>query len=421
MMRIGYACQTMGIPGTDFKSCILRNADETNLKNNISHNLESLERILDYNISSGIKLFRITSDLIPFGSSPANKLEWWKLYEEKFNLLGDKIRQCNMRVSLHPGQYTVLNSPSEEVVKRTIEDLEYHNRILKALGMDKMNKLVLHIGGAYNDREEAIKRFICNFRNLGQHLKDRIVLENDDKIFRIEEVLGIGEKVSAPVIFDNLHNKINKSSEGYDEIKWINLCQTTWKQADGPQKMHYSDQNPNKKPGSHSDTIDGEIFKNFCQRLNREDIDIMLEVKDKNLSAVKCSNIVQSKPSVKLLEKEWSRYKYLVLEKSPKDYNHIRQLLKEKEEYHAVAFYKYLDHAMEQEVITGNGINGALHVWGYFKECSEEKEKISFEKKYSNYKAGKLSLNGLKKYLWQLSHKYEQEYLLNSYYFAEVM
>lgn len=420
-MRIGYACQTIGIPGTDFKSCILRNADETNLKSIISHNLESLERILDYNIFSGIKLFRITSDLIPFGSSPVNKLEWWKLYEEKFDLLGDKIRQSNMRVSLHPGQYTVLNSPSEDVVKRAIEDLEYHTKILKALGMDKKNKLVLHIGGAYNDRQEAIQRFINNFKNLGEHLKDRLVLENDDRIFRIEEVLSIGQKVGAPVIFDNLHNKINPSSGNYDEIKWINLCQATWKQADGPQKIHYSDQHPNKKPGSHSDTIDGEIFKDFCQRLNREDIDIMLEVKDKNLSAVKCCNIVASTSSVNLLEKEWSRYKYLVLEKSPKDYNHIRQLLKMKEEYNAVGFYKYLDHAMEQEIITGNGLNAALHVWGYFKECADEKEKVAFEKRCSNYKAGKLSLNGLKKYLWQLSCKYQEEYLLNSYYFSEVM
>ena len=108
-MRIGYACQTIGIPGTDFKSCILRNADETNLRNIITHNLVSLERILDYNISAGIKLFRITSDLIPFGSSPVNKLEWWKLYEEKFALLGEKVRQSDMRVSLHPGQYKVLN------------------------------------------------------------------------------------------------------------------------------------------------------------------------------------------------------------------------------------------------------------------------------------------------------------------------
>ncbi len=420
-MHIGYACQTIGVHSTNFKTCILKNADEDNLNKIITYNLQSLNKILDYNISNQIKLFRITSDLIPFGSSPANTLKWWEIYKEEFEALGQKAMDNNMRLSMHPGQYTLLNSPNEEVVARSILDLEYHNRILDTMKLNKSNKLILHIGGIYGDKEEAIKRFIHNWNSLSRELKDRIILENDDKLYTISDVLDIAEQVDTPVVFDNLHNKINQSRESLDEIEWIRRCKATWKKEDGTQKMHYSDQNPLKKPGSHSDTIDGEEFSTFCSRLKRDDIDIMLEVKDKNKSAIKCMNFVTTTPSVKVLETEWSKYKYLILEKSPNDYKKIRNLLKDKKTYSVAEFYQYISHALEQELVSGKAMNAAMHVWGYFTEWADDKEKLTFEKRCASYLTGKLSLNALKKYLWKLSIQYKQEYLLQSYYFEEVM
>lgn len=397
-MKIGYACQTIGIHSTNFKTCILKNADEDNLNRIITYNLKSLDNILDYNISNNIKLFRITSDLIPFGSSPANTLKWWEHYQEKFEALGRKAMDNNMRLSMHPGQYTLLNSPNTDVVARSIKDLEYHNRILDTMKLDKSNKLILHIGGIYGYKEEAIKRFINTWKSLDSRLTDRIILENDDRLYTIEDVLYIAEQVNTPVVFDNLHNKINPGTAPLDEAEWINRCQNTWKPADGTQKIHYSEQNPFKKPGSHSDTIEGEIFKLFCRNLNRKDIDIMLEVKDKNLSAAKCMNSVTAVPSIKLLEIEWGRYKYAVLEKSPNDYNEIEKLLKNKKGYPVDTFYKVIDQAMGQDIETEQAINAAAHMWGYFKECATEQEKKTFEKRCISYSEGKLSLNALKNF-----------------------
>nr|WP_051258531.1 hypothetical protein [Atopococcus tabaci] len=93
--------------------------------------MHSFEKMVDYNIEEGIGLYRISSDLIPFGSSPVNGLRWWELFREDFERIGQKINQSGMRVSFHPGQYTVLNSPSEDVVERAIEDLRYHNLMLE--------------------------------------------------------------------------------------------------------------------------------------------------------------------------------------------------------------------------------------------------------------------------------------------------
>ena len=416
-MSIGYACLTMGVQNTNLKSCTAKNATEENLLNIISYNLKSLEKIIDYNIKSDIKLFRISSDLIPFGSSSLNKLYWWEIFSQEFLKIGRKIKENNIRVSMHPGQYTVLNSPKEEVVSRAIEDLNYHTKILDSLGVGGENKIVLHIGGVYNDKKQAIHRFIANYNNLDDSLKNRIVIENDDKSYNINDVLEIGTKSDIPVIFDNLHNEINCYDKEKSDSYLINLCKETWKEKDGYQKIHYSQQDYLKKAGSHSRTIGISKFLDFYESLERKNIDIMLEVKDKNLSAVKCINSLAENNNIKKLEEEWGRYKYKVLENSPADYLEIRNLLKNKSNYPVVQFYSYIEDAMEKEVTVGNSINAAMHVWGYFKSIAEEKEKNNFIKAIEDCKQEKISINALKNKLQKMAIKYNQPYLLDSYYF----
>ena len=287
-MRIGYACLAVGVPETEIRGCILKNASDERLNNLIYHNLISLENIIDYNIRNNILLFRISSDLIPFGSSPANKLDWWKINAYHLNKIGRKILDSGMRVSMHPGQYTVLNSPDEAVVSRAVCDLDYHAKVLDSLGVGPEHKIILHIGGCYKDKQQSAKRFCENYARLGEMVKQRLVIENDDKIYNIGEVLDIGTSLGIPVVFDNLHNAVNPCRDKEDEKYWINKCSLTWQESDGGQKIHYSQQDPLKKPGAHSERINVTEFLNFCKGLGRNDLDIMLEVKDKNLSALKC-------------------------------------------------------------------------------------------------------------------------------------
>lgn len=157
-MSIGYACLTIGVPNTNLKSCTAKNANEEKLLELISHNLNSLENIIEYNIKNNIKLFRISSDLIPFGSSPINTLSWWEIFSSQFSEIGKKIKTSGMRVSMHPGQYTVLNSPNIEVVDRAIDDLNYHTKVLDSIGVGSEHKIVLHIGGVYNDKKAGNKQ-----------------------------------------------------------------------------------------------------------------------------------------------------------------------------------------------------------------------------------------------------------------------
>lgn len=415
-MGIGYACITLGLPGSGMKKCMMKNAEKERLMSLIEHNLDSLNSIIDYNIQNEIRLFRISSDLIPFGSSLAKELSWEKEYAKRLNEIGNKIKGAGMRVSMHPGQYTVLNSPDDLVVERAIDDLEYHAKVLDCLGLGPEHKMIIHLGGAYGDKEQAKKRFASRYMELSANVKKRLVLENDDKLFNIQDVLETAFIVGMPAVYDNLHNEVNPVDKTFEDIKWIKKCAETWEKEDGPQKIHYSQQNPDKKAGAHSETIAIDTFLEFYQQLTGMDIDIMLEVKDKDLSAIKCINCVENK-GISKLETEWARYKYLVLERSQKNYNAIRKMLKDKSAYPAQEMYAMIEMSIRTPITKGSAINAAQHVWGYFKDKATESEGKRFQKALDRLESGEAEVQPAKNLLHAMANKYKEDYLLNSYYF----
>jgi len=157
--------------------------------------------------------------------------------------------------------------------------------------------------------------------------------------------------------------------------------------------------------------------------LSVPDLDVMLEVKDKNLSARKCVLAVAEKPVMRELEVEWSRYKYTVLEHDPEDYAKIRQLLNDKQSSPVLGFYHLLEHALAQPITVGHAENAVMHVWGYFKYKAGEKEKTqvmaSMERiRHADGEEQLLkSLTTTKNLLWKLTTKYDDKYLTDSLYF----
>lgn len=416
-MSIGYACIQIGSEETKLSSLRLNNASAENLRKVISKNLNALEAIIKYNIENEIKLFRISSDIIPFGSHPANKIPWWEEFQDQLQVIGELIKKSGLRVSMHPGQYTVLNSTRTDVVSKAVDELEYHAKFLDSLGCSDSCKMILHIGGIYSDKKAATDRFIDNYNKLNSRVKSRLVIENDDKSYHIQDVLYISERTGIPVVFDNLHNEINKAENEYSEYDWIDKCNKTWKAKDGKQKTHYSQSKINGTKGAHSDYINSTQFMDFYDGLHSKDIDIMLEVKDKNLSAVKC--ILLTKENIKIgnLEKEWTKFKYLVLSRSASNYNSIRNLLKDKDKPDARLFYKYIEETLDLSEDVGAEINAAQHIWSYVSKKASKNEKARFERLISQYSEGKTSENSIKNFLFKLAKEQSAEYLLGSLYF----
>lgn len=118
-----------------------------------------------------------------------------------------------LRLSMHPGQYTVLNSPNPDVVERAVLDLEYHTEFLDLCGLKEDSKVILHIGGIYGNKVEAKQRFVENYNLLSPNIRKRLIIENDDKLYHVEDVLEIANIAQIPVVFDALHHKVNPPAE----------------------------------------------------------------------------------------------------------------------------------------------------------------------------------------------------------------
>ncbi len=408
-IRIGYACMNLDIHPNNYKTCRKNNITDSTLKEIIYYNLKILDETLNYNIKNGNKLFRISSSLIPFGSSTLNTIDWERIFSEEFNTLKDKIEKNDIRVSMHPGQYTVINSIHDHVVTNSILDLEYHAKILDLLAPTNSSNIILHVGGVYDNKLEAINRFINVYNNLSPNIKKYLVIENDDISFTVEDVLYISSKINVPVVFDNLHHLINPSLEEIDISVLVSMVVNTWK--DKKPKFHYSQQDETKRVGAHSKTINlnqfitdyNKLFKNF-------NVDIMLEVKDKNRSFIKVNQYFFS--NQKIIENEWARYKYLVLKHSVKSYNDLRLLFKDNKEVDVVDFYNLVDLSLNLPNDLGAQINAAQHIWGYFKNISTKNEKTNFIKAIEDK-----DLNKANNILMKLSLKYNINYLIRSYYF----
>lgn len=417
-MKIGYACLTVGVLNTQLRTCRKANASDEKLRELIQNNLNSLETMIEYNHKENIRLYRISSDLIPFGSDlSTNSIDWEEEFKEDFEKIGKKIKKYNLRVSMHPGQYTVINSPKSDVVKRAFLDLEYHTKVLDALNTNQEHKIVLHIGGVYEDKKKAAARFIFAYHQLSPAIKKRLIIENDDRLYTINDVLYISSQTGAPVVYDNLHHQVNHQTDEKTDAYWIEQVYKTWSKKDGIPKVHYSQQREGSRLGAHTRTIYIKKFMKYFETIKHLDVDIMLEVKDKNLSAIKCTVSTTENQNIQLLEQEWARYKYLVLEYAPQKYQAIRNLLKDKSRNLSVEFYQLIETALEQSPTLKQRINAADHIWGHIKNKATDREKEVYQNLREKFLHEEASIKRLKNQLFRYAKKYEDEYLQQSLYF----
>lgn len=292
-MKIGYACLNLSLPARSNHRCVLKNATPDKLRALISKNLQGLKAILEYNIRHGILLYRITSDIIPFASHEVNQLDWQREFTGDLQDIKQMIKTSSMTVSMHPGQYTVINSPRPEVVENAVRELEYHCSFLDCITETFHHKIVLHVGGAYGDKKSALKNFTNVCRDLPDNIKHRLIIENDDRIFHIADVLEIHSQTGLPVVFDYFHHRVNPPDTQPHDI-WINPILRSWRPEDGTPKMHYSDQFPFRNRGYHALQVNMADFFDFIFSLEDKTVNIMLESKDKNLSAERALHILSN-------------------------------------------------------------------------------------------------------------------------------
>jgi UV DNA damage endonuclease len=283
-MKIGYPCINRRLGCTASHTFRLRSYSPERLLQTVGANLLCLRRILEFNRENGLLFFRITSDLVPFASHPVCAVPWPETFAGEFAKLGDFIRAGRMRISMHPDQFTLLNSPDPDIFNRSAAELLYHARILDLLGLDLTARIQIHGGGVYGDKGKSLDRFCRRFEKLDQRVRRRLVVENDDRQYSLADCLAIHRRTGIPVLFDSFHHQLNSNGEGMAAA--LNLAAATWGKKDGRPMVDYSSQKKGERRGSHSEGIDLVDFAAFIKAAGSLDFDIMLEIKDKEKSAL---------------------------------------------------------------------------------------------------------------------------------------
>lgn len=277
-MRVGYACVNTALPSSS-RTTRLANATPERLRELTAANLDALEAILRWNAAHGIAVFRLSSNLVPLASHPVNDLPWWEEHAGRFAELGALMRAEEMRISTHPGQYTVLGSARPEVVEAALAEVEYQDRLLAAFGLDGSHKIVVHLAGDPG-------RFAAGVERLSAAARGRLVLENDER-WPLDRVLATAGPLGLPVVFDVFHHELAPSAEPLGVREATLLAAATWGPGDGRPEVHFSTQAPGKRPGAHAESLDEEAFRRFADAVGDLPLDCIVEVKDKERSALR--------------------------------------------------------------------------------------------------------------------------------------
>jgi UV DNA damage endonuclease len=289
-MRVGYACVNTQLPSAS-RTLRLANVSEERVRELVAGNLDALEAILRWNLEHGLLVFRISSETVPFGSHEANALRWWEELAERFAELAVLMRDAGMSISTHPGQFTVLGSPREDLVAASVAEVEYHASLLAAFELDPSHKVVVHAGGVYGNAGAAADRFALAFERLSPSARARLVLENDER-WSLEEVVALARQLGVPVVFDAFHHELRPSLPELTARDAVLLAGETWAAPDGRQEVHFSTQAPGRRPGAHAETIDLDAFARFAEEVGDLELDCVLEVKDKERSALRAGALL---------------------------------------------------------------------------------------------------------------------------------
>ena len=242
----------------------------------VSFNTKSLSKALNFCVEKGIGDFRINSQILPLKTHPEIRYELKDLpaYDQIKSTL-KKIKQFsrsnNLRTTFHPDQFVVLSSPNPEVVKKSIEELEYQAEFSELVGSDVIN---IHAGGAYGDKKATLERFRKNFDTLPLEVKTRLTLENDDRLYSPQDLLPVCRDLEIPLVYDVHHHRCLKDDLTEEEA--TELAMRTWNREP---LLHLSSPRFGWGEGDcrlHHDYIDIRDFPKFW-----EDLDVTVEVEAK--------------------------------------------------------------------------------------------------------------------------------------------
>ena len=177
----------------------------------VTHNMKAAYNLVEYvgSLPAERRMVRLSSSLIPMATEP----NWRYVFEDSivrkeleagFGLVGDIARQQDVRLSFHPGQFTVLASDKPDVVDRSIDEFEYHCDMIRWMGfgkefMDFKNNV--HISG-----RQGAQGIINILHKLSPEARNTIAIENDEMCHGLDESLKLEKHLA--LVLDIHHHWI---------------------------------------------------------------------------------------------------------------------------------------------------------------------------------------------------------------------
>ena len=300
--RLGFPVKVMGKPG--FKSNDTRRWQR---HPHLKVSLEYIDAILDYLAEHEINMYRLSSDLAPYATHP-DMPQFHQMVAQsdaELKAIGRKARHLDVRLSFHPSQYVLLNSPDETLTKKSIWDFSSQAEMLDRMELGPEAVMVTHVGGVYGDHPGSRARWVENWKRLPKHVQKRLVLEHDDVRFSAADVLWIHEYTGVRLVFDYQHFWcLNR--ERLDMADTLKKILRTWPKSQRP-KIHYSsprtelrdvqrrDATTKRKKTvqlppiltNHADFTNPFEFARFMRDAEGLVFDVMLESKAKDMSLLK--------------------------------------------------------------------------------------------------------------------------------------
>jgi len=302
-MRLGFAVKVMGQPD-------LKSHDTRRWQNDphLSVSLAYVRDIFGYLGRVGIRMYRLSSELAPYLTHPDLPQFHHQLDEcaAELALVGQMAREAGLRLSFHPSQYVVLNAADATIAARSAAEITAQAQMLEAMNLGPEAVVVVHLGGVYGDKKEAMERFVVRYEELPAVVRQRLVLENDDASYSVVDIHRIHRKTGLRLVFDYLHF-LNHNPESLSLTEALALTLDTWP-ADVTPKVHFSSPSTAMRtvehtdsgtggrrlvlrppqPTQHADFIDPFAFIAFLrQAQGLRDFDVMLEAKAKDLALLR--------------------------------------------------------------------------------------------------------------------------------------
>lgn len=192
-------------------------------------NAEALLASLQFCADHSIGAFRINSQILPVKTHPTAGYDVSELPSgaeivSRFRECGRFARANDLRLSFHPDQFVVLNSPNPKTLAHSLAELAYQAEVAEWVGADTVN---IHGGGAYGDKAGALRTLRENIERLPAPVRSRLTLENDDKVYTPADLLPVCADTGVPLVYDAHHHRC--LLDGLTVAEATKRARATWK------------------------------------------------------------------------------------------------------------------------------------------------------------------------------------------------